>query len=203
MNIVSTMVGITIMGAAAPSVLTMTLAPVEAQARALNFSKAETSAVAFSGQWEGEKSSSWGTNYPSNCEAPASTSLNGLAWDILCWGGKHTKRGDAKDSNYYQEVTRSFRLASSAAGTSFSWNQPVPDNIGAHQCHKGDSWGSNLPQGYNALYEDVTGACVPRVAWTQEKYLASDPEKWEYDLRGYADQEAYATHSAFLSEDDQ
>ena len=180
------------MGAAAPSVIQMTLAPVEAQARAGNFSTAEAAAVGFSGEWEGKTDSSWGNSIPANCSQPVSTSSNGLAWDITCWGGENT-------SKYYQEVTRSFRLASSAAGTSFSWKDSVPDNIGAHQCHKGDSWGSNLPQGYNALHGDVTGACVPRVAWTESSYLKSDPKKWEYDLRGYADQEGYATHEAFLN----
>ena len=192
MNIISAIVGLTLIWAAAPSVMNMTLAPVEAQARAGNFSEAETASVAFSAEWEGKSAADWKReDIPENCDDPEVTSSNGLDRKIKCWGGK-------KNSKYYQEVTRSYRLASAAGASTFSWSDPIPDNIGAHQCHKGDSWGSNLPQGYNALYADVTGACVPRVAWTEDSYIDSDPSKWEYDLRGYADQEGYATHPDFI-----
>ena len=47
MNIVSTMVGLSIMGAAAPSMITMSLAPFEAQKRAQNLGAAESSAVTY------------------------------------------------------------------------------------------------------------------------------------------------------------
>ena len=45
MNIVSTMVGLSIMGTPAPMIMEMTLAPVVAQKRAQNLGIAETSAV--------------------------------------------------------------------------------------------------------------------------------------------------------------
>ena len=200
MNLTSTLIGLSIMGATAPTVMQMALAPVEAQARARNFSTAETSAVAFSAEWEGEVSAGWGNNIPANCAPPVNTSSNGTGWDITCWGGKHTKRGDTSDSKYYQEITRSFKLASSAASSSFSWNYNVPVNIGSDQCLTNDEWGLNLPNGFNALFADAIGACVPQVAWTEDSYLNSDPEKWQYDLRGYADMKGYATHSKFLQE---
>ena len=47
MNIVSTMVGMSLMGAAAPMVMNMALAPAEAAKRADNFGVAETAAVVF------------------------------------------------------------------------------------------------------------------------------------------------------------
>ena len=47
MNIVSTMVGLSIMGAAAPSMMTMSLAPFEAQKRARNLGIAESAAVTY------------------------------------------------------------------------------------------------------------------------------------------------------------
>ena len=59
MNIVSTMVGITIAGVAAPSVMQMSLAPVEAQVRARNFSQAESAAVTFSSKFEGQTDAEW------------------------------------------------------------------------------------------------------------------------------------------------
>ena len=54
MNIVSTIVGLSIMGAAAPSILTMSIAPVEAQKRAKNLGVAETAAVVFAATYEGK-----------------------------------------------------------------------------------------------------------------------------------------------------
>ena len=201
MNIISTIVGITIMGAAAPSVMQMTLAPVEAQVRAKNFSTAETSAVAFSAEWEGASSPNWtNTNVPSNCNSPVSTSSNNVSWDITCWSGEHTKRGDNTNSKYYQEVTRSFRLASSAGTSSLTWSDSIPDNIGSHQCQNGDRWGLNPNTGFNALYGDILGACIPQVAWTEEAYLNSNPEQWKYDLRPHADEEGYPIHSYFLGD---
>ena len=198
MNIVSTIVGITVMGAAAPSVMQMTLAPVEAQARASNFSKAETSAVAFSAEWEGASGPDWvNSNIPSNCDQPVSRSSNNVAWEITCWGGVHTKRGGNTDSRYYQEVTRSYKLASSAAASNLSFNHPIPPNIGAHQCQNGDKWGLNLPNGFNALYGDEVGACIPQAGWTEKAYLESNPEQWKYDLRPHADEEGYSVHPYF------
>jgi len=185
------MIGLSLVAAAAPSVMQMTLAPVEAQARATNFGTAEASAVGFSGEWEGATKSSWGNTVPPNCRQPVAKSSNGIAWDITCWGGDQS-------SKYYQEVTRSFRLASSAAGSAYSWDHPVPPNIGSDQCQTGDEWGINPNIGYNALYGDLRGACVPQVAWDEPSYLKSDPDKWQYDIRGYADMKGYATHEAFL-----
>ena len=52
MNLVSTMVGLSIMGAAAPSMMTMSIAPFEAQKRAQNLGIAETAAVVFAAQHE-------------------------------------------------------------------------------------------------------------------------------------------------------
>ena len=55
MNIVSTMVGLSIMGAAAPSMMTMSIAPFEAQKRAQNLGIAESAAVVFAAQpYEGK-----------------------------------------------------------------------------------------------------------------------------------------------------
>ena len=152
MNIISVIIGLSLIGAASPSVMNMTLAPVEAQARASNFSKAETSAVAFSAQWEGAPAPGWSrADVPVNCEMPNSSSSNNVGWDITCWGGDHTKRGDARDSKYYQQVTRSFRLASSAGSSSLTWNNSIPVNIGSHQCQNGDKWGLNLQNGFNIV----------------------------------------------------
>lgn len=203
MNIVSSMIGLSLIAAATPSVMQMTLAPVEAQARATNFSSAETSAVAFSAQYEGAPAPDWSrSNVPSNCEMPVSSSSNNVGWNITCWGGEHTKRGDATDSKYYQEVKRSYRLASSAATSSLTFSHSIPGNIGSHQCQGTDKWGLNLPNGFNVLHGPHVGACIPQVAWTEVKYLNSNPEQWKYDLRPHADEEGYAIHPYFSEGED-
>ena len=53
MNLVSTMIGMSIIATASPGVVTMTLAPLEAAKRAENFGVAETAAVVFAAQYEG------------------------------------------------------------------------------------------------------------------------------------------------------
>lgn len=192
------MIGLSLVAAATPSVMQMTIAPVEAQARARNFSTAESAAVAFSAEWEGKPAANWtNVNIPRQCDPPVSTSSNNTSWDVTCWGGEHTKRGDGVDSKYYQEVVRAFRLASSAGTTSLGWSNSIPDNIGSHQCQTGDKWGLNLPNGFNALHGNTVGACIPQVAWTEAAYLASNPEQWKYDLRSHADEEGYSVHPYF------
>lgn len=192
MNIVSVLVGITIAGIAAPSIVRLSLAPVVAQAKATNFSIAEAAAVAFSGNYEGSTNNDWSSSVPSNCNNPVSTSSNGIAWDITCSGGD-------LDSPYYQEVTRSYRLASSAGGSSYSWNNSIPLNIGAHQCPPGDEWGLAF-RGFNETYGDALGACVPQVAWSDNAYEESNASQWQYDLRGYADMKGYPTHPDFVDD---
>ena len=53
MNLVSTMVGLSIMGASAPAMMKMSIAPYEAQLRAQNLGVAESAAVVFASTYEG------------------------------------------------------------------------------------------------------------------------------------------------------
>ena len=184
------MVGITIMGAAAPSVMQMTLAPVEAQARARNFSKAEAAAVAFAAANEGQEENDLASK-PINCFDPVPSPTGGGAYDITCWGGE-------PDSNYRQEVTRSYRLNVDTGAELFNWDRPIPGNIGANQCPAGDNWGFNARTGFNYIHGQHVGFCIPRVAWTEEQYLDSDPSQWVYDLREFARFRDYPIHPAFL-----
>ena len=99
MNLVSAMVGLSIMGAAAPSMMTMSIAPFEAQKRAQNLGIAESAAVTFSAANEGETQLTGNT--PDKCDV---TEISPRAYDITCTEGEGTK--------YVQTVTRAFRLAS-------------------------------------------------------------------------------------------
>jgi len=174
MNIVSTMVGITIMGAAAPSVMQMTLAPVEAQARARNFSTAESSAVAFSAANEGQTATDLSV-LPDNCDAPIDQ--GGGAFDITCYGGED-------DSNYRQAVTRSYRLAPQALNSytnptrSFAFE--TPKTYSHVECQTNDPWGVMW---YNDhLRAGHLDACQPSILRSREAYLESNPDDWLYDI---------------------
>ena len=163
------------MGVAAPSVMQMTLAPVEAQVRARNFSTAETAAVTFAAAMEGQEENDLSVK-PENCDDPVDQ--GGGAFNITCTGGEETSR-------YRQSVTRSYRLSVDTGAELFNWERPIPGNIGAHQCPGGDNWGFNARTGFNYIHGDAVGYCIPQIAWTEDLYLASDPEQWVYDLREF------------------
>ena len=197
MNIVSTVVGLTIMGAAAPMIADMSIQPIRAQKRAENFSIAEATAVNFAAKNEGATSL---TPTPSLCHEPASLS-NG-AYSITCTEGAGTQ--------FVQTVTRSFRLkqcddndGNNGHGNSGGYdcsnpgnggyadnvrvfNFPTPTKFTGHQCPTHDTWGVN---GYNdaqaAIYGEGYGACIPDVAWSKQTYKASNPDSWLYDINNH------------------
>ena len=194
MNIVSTVVGLAIMGAAAPMIADMSIQPIMAQKRAENFSIAEATAVTFAAKNEGATSL---TPTPSLCNEPASLS-NG-AYSITCTEGAGTQ--------FVQTVTRSFRLkqcddndGNNGHGNSGGYdcsnpgnggyadnvrvfNFPTPTKFTGHQCPTHDTWGVN---GYNdaqaAIFGEDYGACIPDVAWSKHTYKASNPDSWLYDI---------------------
>ena len=183
MNIVSTMVGITIMGAAAPSVMQMTLAPVEAQARARNFSEAESSAVAFTAANEGLTATDLSL-LPGNCDEPVSSPTGGGAYDVTCWGGDSEARGDDTTSKYYQEVTRSYRLATQNMNTYTNPDRQfafeTPEKYSHVECQTNDPWGVMW---YNDhLAAGHLDACQPSVLRSRTAYLESNPDDWLYDI---------------------
>ena len=177
------MVGITIMGAAAPSVMQMTLAPVEAQARARNFSTAEAAAVAFTAANEGQTATDLSV-LPANCDAPVASPTGGGAYDVTCWGGESEARGDDNTSKYYQEVTRSYRLATQNMNT---YTNPTrefafetPKAYSHVECQTNDPWGVMW---YNKhLAAGHLDACQPSVLRSREAYLESNPDDWLYDI---------------------
>ena len=197
MNIVSTVVGLAIMGAAAPMIADMSIQPIMAQKRAENFSIAEATAVTFAAKNKGATSL---TPTPSLCNEPASLS-NG-AYSITCTEGAGTQ--------FVQTVTRSFRLkqcddndGNNGHGNSGGYdcsnpgnggyadnvrvfNFPTPTKFTGHQCPTHDTWGVNS---YNdaqaAIYGEGYGACIPDVAWSKQTYKASNPDSWLYDINNH------------------
>ena len=101
MNVISTMVGLSIMGAASPVMLDMSLAPLIAQKRAQNLGIAESAAVTYAAHHEG--ASQLSDNTPDGCDL---TETATLAYEITCTEGEGKYRMSAK---------RSFRLLDAGA----------------------------------------------------------------------------------------
>jgi len=178
MNIVSTMVGLSIMGAAAPSMMTMSIAPFEAQKRAQNLGVAETAAVVFAAQHEGKLEIPGNTD---TCTSEARENTDN-AYSVTCTYGT---------GKYVQSVTRAFRLAvpdeglDDAGGSSTvrEFAYQTPTRFSGFSCPYYDEWGTN---GYNdQYYEALNGACIPLPVWTQTAYQLSTPDAWLYDVNNY------------------
>ncbi len=178
MNIVSTMVGMTLMGATAPMVMNMAIAPAEAMKRSQNFGIAETAAVVFAATYEGK------LDIPENTETCVAAAREGTenAYSVTCTHGV---------GKYVQSVTRAFRLAvpdQALNGTEGNSNSrefafETPTRFSGHQCPQQDAWGV---YGYNDQYYDVLGgACTPRDIWNENKYIFSNPDAWLWDANGF------------------
>ena len=126
MNIVSTMIGISIMGAAAPMVLDMSIAPMIAQKRAQNFAVAESRAVAYAALNEGAPDT---TPVPDGCDL-AQLEDSG-AYMITCVEGA---------DNFKQSVSRSFKLAP-LEGDDTSNDKPRRAYTPGVFCPLWDPWG--------------------------------------------------------------
>ena len=175
MNIVSSIIGISIMGTAMPMVSQMTIQPYQAMKRAENFGIAESAAVVFAATYEGTLDTPVDTD---TCIAAEREGTEN-AYSVTCTHGS---------DQYVQSVTRAFRLAvpetdlnnmdGAARGRTFAYETPT--RYSGHQCPVHDPWGVN---GWNdQYYKALGGACKPDVAWTQTKYQFSDPDAWLFDI---------------------
>ena len=177
MNLATTLVGLTIMGATAPSMMKMSIAPFEASLRAQNLGVAETAAVVYAASYEGTLDTPENTD---TCTAEAREGTEN-AYSVTCTYGS---------GRYVQSVTRAFRLAvpekalddvDRAEGRQFQFETPT--RFSGHQCPITDQWGV---YGYNdQFYEVLGGACIPRDIWNQNKYQFSNPDAWLYDVNNY------------------
>ena len=178
MNIVSSIVGIAIMGTAMPMVSQMTIQPYQAMKRAENFGIAESAAVVFAATYEGT------LNIPENTDTCTAAPREGTenAYSVTCTHGS---------GQYVQSVTRAFRLAvpdkgidqvdGTTNGREFAFETPT--RFSGHQCPQHDQWGV---YGYNdQYYEALGGACTPRDIWNQPKYQFSDPDAWLWDANNF------------------
>jgi hypothetical protein len=170
MNLVSTLLGLSVMGIAAPTVLDMSIAPLIAQKRAINFGSAESAAVVFAAANQGATQVG---NPPDGCQLDNGT--NAPAREITCTHGR---------SKFAQTVSRSFMLATAKQGSSArSFSHLTPTRFSGHQCPTTDRWGV---MGYNnRMAQNMGGACIPQVAWTKNSYENSNPDNWVYDINNW------------------
>lgn len=192
MNIVSVMVGMTIMASASPMVLDMSLAPVIAQKRAQNFATAETAAVTYAAVNEFTDTDL--TEVPTGddlvCETNPTDAAE-LSWTIQCNAGI--------DTQFEQVVTRAFRVMPLANQPPANGNDTdtddgtdnnpgrtyeyvMPGDFSGHQCTTSDPWGVN--GWWNSTYPTLA-ACIPNELRSKEAYLASNPDNWYYDASTY------------------
>ena len=162
MNIESSMVGLSIMGAAAPGVMQMSIAPLEAQKRAQNFGIAESAAVVYAAQHEGTATSPVAAG---DCEP---TLLTVGAWQVTCSYGA---------DNYRQSVTRGFRVLTQPSGNNDNtFSVDAPASFSIWQCPPDDPFGV---EGFN---DRTNGWCVPTPLTHWGKQFPIEPENWVYDL---------------------
>ena len=177
MNIVTTMVGMSLMAGASPMLMTMAISPAEASKRAQNFGVAETAAVVFAATYEGK------TDLPptstETCTSQARENTEN-AYSVTCTHGT---------GKYVQTVTRAFRLVvpdtdlDSNSNTERQFEFQTPTRYSGHQCPTYDPWGT---KGYNDTnYDYVGGACTPNKAFSQTAYQFSHPDEWLYDINNF------------------
>ena len=172
MNIVSTMVGLSIAGLAAPSMLEMSVAPFLAQKKAEHLTQAEALAVAYAGTAEANQSL---PAVPTGCAVspPVNT-----VYTVTCTSGGGTR--------FATSIARSFRIIpqqedGGSGGREFAFE--APPVFSGHQCPTYDQWGV---YGYNDTWSDaVGGACIPRAIWNENKYRDSNPDNWLYDVNNH------------------
>ena len=172
MNITSVVVSAALMGTLAPAVANMSIQPIMAAKRAENFSTAESTVVTFSAK--AEKDNKLPDDTPDGCVLG---DLGDGAYSITC---------EAGEGQFKQTVSRSFWIQDNGGGYTNPDRQfafPTPMDFSGHQCPPNDPWGVIY---YNSHLEaGHLGACTPRDAWNENKYLNSNPDDWLYDISNF------------------
>jgi len=191
MNLISSLVGISVAGASMPMMMQMSIAPFEAQKRSSNLGIAESSAVTYAALNEGSDSL---TAPPPGCGVTS----NGSAHIVTCTEGAGTR--------FIQSVTRAFRTddggtnANNDSSTSDSSNASnvrtfdyvTPTRFSGHQCPNDDQWGVYR---WKTTYPTLD-ACIPQVLWSKTSYVLSNPDDWLFDINNY---NGWGHHSGYDS----
>ena len=165
MNMVSSLVGLGIMGASFPMMSQVAITPLIANKKMVNFSVAEVMAVTFVAQNEGQMSM---TEVPDDCTL---NDLGNNAYQITCSHG---------EGSYRQSVSRSFREGSDAQ-ESRTYPYPTPTSYTHYHCPHHDPWG--------VVYFNETHLggqnCVPVPLQSSHNFNQWDEEDWLWDISSY------------------
>jgi len=169
MNITSVVVAASLMGIAAPGVANMAIQPMLAQKRSNNLGTAEALAVTYAAANEGQDELKG--ELPEECTRE---NIGSRSYEVSCEVG---------EGQFIQTATRSFRLSvESPTYTNpereFAWE--APPQYSHVECLSTDPWGVMW---YNAhLKAGGLGQCIPAAAWNRNRYFASNPDDWLWDL---------------------
>ena len=183
MNLVSTMVGLSIMGAATPMMMDMTLAPIIAQKKAQNLGIAESAAVSYSAAYEGKEADL--PEPPDGCELESLTD-EGLAWKIKCVEGDGQMKAAAQRAfRVLPLISEGIDGGTGANGTGsareFARQAPAFEDFYHSHCYGDDPWGLD----WFDRHPNLDQPCRPRATYTKQAYLDSDPDAWLFDINNW------------------
>ena len=174
------------MGVAAPSMVEMSIAPVEAQKRAENFAFAESAAVVFAAAYEGKADRDIPDPGQGSCTLDRSQKP---AYTISCTHG---------NGKYEQTVERSFKGltdGSSGGDSSRNYNVPFPTlGLTGTQCHTWEQWGIDTDAFDKETGTWVKKSCTPFLLRHSSYYRNSDPNNWLYDVNNF---NGWGTHQNY------
>lgn len=169
MNLISTMVTLSIAGAAAPTISQMAVTPYVAQLQSESFTQAESYAVTVAAKAEatGEL-----PDLPPGCSVPPPEDS---IYQVTC---------NAGDGKFAAVATRTFRIIDEiddggSGARTFAFE--TPKNFSGNSCPTYDTFGV---YGYNDQWSNMP-ACKPLVIWNKAAYLASDPDSWLFDVNNH------------------
>ena len=187
-TLTSLMMTCSLMGLLLPALHQIAVIPATTQAKAANFQKAEASATMFRAKAITDQELG---KVPSECDL-ITEDKDVLVYTVSC------TEGELKSVR--ATVSRTFSLIGSSGNPpsvntetrNFQYGTPEGINF-AHQCPAGDEWGVNW---WNRTYPSL-GACTPQAAWTEESYLASNPESWLYDINNF---NGWGSHPQYITQ---
>ena len=193
MNIISTLVGLSIAGATAPLLMDMSLAPVIAQKKANNFAIAESSTATYQAQNQTKTSIDDLTDPTDGCNR----SNEGLAVSISCNVGT---------GKFIQTSKRSFVLTPPSASPgggelipSRTFVYPPPPGFTSIECFAREDWGINT-SAFNRSTNTWNGpSCMPNILRgnTGTRYRGSEISSWRYDINNH---NGFGVHRQYYAE---
>jgi len=182
------MVGLSVMGIAAPTIMDISIAPVIAQKRANNFGVAESAAVTYAAANEGVANP---PNPSGDCVLDRSSAP---AYTVLCTEGS---------GKFIQSASRSFigEKSGNNGNSSNPFDYPInPHGFNGHVCLPNENWGtSGVYSKWDSNKQKWTGpSCVPGTLFYDGKFKTSKIEDWLWDINKLYNRGNHPNYSDFM-----